>query len=196
MIGVPQRVACPSTLRGRGSDLRKSREAEAPCRPNSPYFFLLPTGHLPLHSALEDLRFNLLYALSLHVTLCRTTRATRSLPAELPRMSPSSNLLCAEPKGEPSGMATPEQQEQAVALKVEGNKAVAAHNWNKAIELYTKAIELNDQDSAFWSNRAQVRLSLSGRRQLSRPNEGPTSWADTSPSTVLSKDRSVRLCHP
>ena len=94
-------------------------------------------------------------------------------------------------------MATPEQQDQAVALKVEGNKAVAAHNWNKAIELYTKAIELNDQDPAFWSNRAQVRLSLClDAGTLSRPNEGPTSWTDMSPSTVLSKDRSVRLCHP
>lgn len=53
-------------------------------------------------------------------------------------------------------MATPE--EQAVAFKNDGNKAYAAHDWNKAIELYTKAIELNDQDPAFWSNRAQVRL--------------------------------------
>ena len=46
-------------------------------------------------------------------------------------------------------------QEQAVALKNEGNKAYAAHDWNKAIELYTKALELNDQDPVFWSNRAQ-----------------------------------------
>ena len=69
-------------------------------------------------------------------------------------------------------MATPEQQEQAVALKVEGNKAVAAHNWNKAIELYTKAIELNDQDPAFWSNRAQVRLSLSGRKRFISSKRG------------------------
>lgn len=53
-------------------------------------------------------------------------------------------------------MATPE--EQAVAFKNDGNKAYAAHDWNKAIELYTKAIELNDQDPVFWSNRAQVRL--------------------------------------
>lgn len=51
-------------------------------------------------------------------------------------------------------MATP--QEQAVAFKNEGNKAFGAHDWPKAIELYTKAIELNDQEPTFWSNRSQV----------------------------------------
>jgi serine/threonine-protein phosphatase 5 len=46
--------------------------------------------------------------------------------------------------------------EQAVALKNDGNKAFAAHDWPRAIDLYTKAIELNDQDPAFYLNRAQV----------------------------------------
>ena len=53
-------------------------------------------------------------------------------------------------------MSTPE--EQAVAFKNEGNKAFAAHDWPKAIDLYSKAIELNDKEPTFWSNRAQVRL--------------------------------------
>ena len=48
-------------------------------------------------------------------------------------------------------------QEQAVALKNEGNKAFAAHDWNKAVELYSKAIELNDKEPTFLTNRAQVR---------------------------------------
>ena len=52
-------------------------------------------------------------------------------------------------------MATPE--EQAVVAKSEGNKAFAAHDWNKAIELYSKAIELNDQEPTYWANRAAVR---------------------------------------
>ncbi|MBE3050007.1 hypothetical protein IMZ48_47400 [Candidatus Bathyarchaeota archaeon] len=52
-------------------------------------------------------------------------------------------------------MATSEAQ--ATAFKNDGNKAFLAHDWPKAIELYTKAIELNDQDPTFFSNRAQVR---------------------------------------
>lgn len=55
-------------------------------------------------------------------------------------------------------MATPE--EKAVALKNEGNKAFGAHDWTKAIELYTKAIELNDKEQTFYANRAQVRSAL------------------------------------
>ncbi len=46
--------------------------------------------------------------------------------------------------------------EQATALKNDGNKAFAAHNWPKAVELYTKAIELNDKEPTFYTNRAQV----------------------------------------
>ncbi|KAM7201510.1 Serine/threonine-protein phosphatase T [Rhypophila sp. PSN 637] len=53
-------------------------------------------------------------------------------------------------------MATP--QEQAIAFKNEGNKAFGAHDWPKAIECYTKAIELNDQEPTFWSNRSQAYL--------------------------------------
>lgn len=46
--------------------------------------------------------------------------------------------------------------EQAVALKNEGNTAFAAHNWEKAIDCYTKAIELDDKQPTYYSNRAQV----------------------------------------
>lgn len=55
-------------------------------------------------------------------------------------------------------MATP--KEQAVALKDQGNKAFAAHDWEKAIGLYSQAIELYDEEPTFWSNRAQVRAAL------------------------------------
>lgn len=51
-------------------------------------------------------------------------------------------------------MASPE--EQAVAFKNEGNKAFAAHDWPTAIDLYTKAIDLNDKEPTYYSNRAQV----------------------------------------
>ncbi|KAK4105015.1 hypothetical protein N658DRAFT_198032 [Parathielavia hyrcaniae] len=53
-------------------------------------------------------------------------------------------------------MATPE--EQAIEFKNQGNKAFAAHDWPAAIDFYTKAIELNDKEPTFWSNRAQAYL--------------------------------------
>jgi serine/threonine-protein phosphatase 5 len=51
-------------------------------------------------------------------------------------------------------MSSPE--EKAVAFKNEGNKAFAAHDWVKAIDCYTKAIELDDKQPTYYSNRAQV----------------------------------------
>ena len=53
-------------------------------------------------------------------------------------------------------MATPEE-EKAVALKNQGNKAFAAHDWPTAVDFYTKAIELNGNEPTFYANRAQVR---------------------------------------
>ena len=49
-------------------------------------------------------------------------------------------------------------EEQAVAFKNDGNKAFAAHDWPAAIDLYTKAIELNPRESVYYTNRAQVCL--------------------------------------
>ncbi|KAK0635492.1 serine/threonine-protein phosphatase 5 [Bombardia bombarda] len=51
-------------------------------------------------------------------------------------------------------------KEEAVALKNKGNEAFAAHDWPTAIEYYSKAIELNDQDHTYWSNRAQAHLKM------------------------------------
>ncbi|KAL5594778.1 hypothetical protein BROUX41_001692 [Berkeleyomyces rouxiae] len=50
----------------------------------------------------------------------------------------------------------PTDVEKAVAFKNDGNKAFAAHDWPAAIELYSKAIELHDQEPTFFSNRAQA----------------------------------------
>lgn len=44
----------------------------------------------------------------------------------------------------------------AIALKDEGNKAFKEHDWPRALELYTKAIEAKDDEATFYTNRAQV----------------------------------------
>jgi hypothetical protein len=52
--------------------------------------------------------------------------------------------------------------EEAVALKEKGNAAFKAHDWQGAIEFYTKAIENYDKEPSFYTNRAQVsKLRLS-----------------------------------
>lgn len=53
--------------------------------------------------------------------------------------------------------------EEANELKVQGNKAFAQHDWPKAIDYYTQAIEKNGSDPSFYCNRAQVREMASAR---------------------------------
>jgi hypothetical protein len=45
----------------------------------------------------------------------------------------------------------------AVDLKNEGNKAFSSGDYPHAVELYSKAIALNDKEPLFLTNRAQVR---------------------------------------
>ncbi|KAI1485181.1 protein phosphatase 5 [Biscogniauxia mediterranea] len=48
--------------------------------------------------------------------------------------------------------------EQATAFKNEGNKAFAAHDWPTAVKFYTQAIELNDKEPTYFTNRAQAHI--------------------------------------
>jgi hypothetical protein len=57
--------------------------------------------------------------------------------------------------------------EAATALKNEGNKAFSKHDWPSAIDFYTQAIEKNDQEPSFFTNRAQVRDCLGPALKLS-----------------------------
>jgi serine/threonine-protein phosphatase 5 len=50
--------------------------------------------------------------------------------------------------------------EEATALKVQGNKAFAQHEWPTAVDFYTQAIEKYDKEPSFFSNRAQVRCDI------------------------------------
>ena len=56
--------------------------------------------------------------------------------------------------------------EDAVSFKEKGNKAFKEHDWPTAISFYTQAIELNDKDPAFYTNRAQVRQCGKARDTL------------------------------
>ena len=49
-------------------------------------------------------------------------------------------------------------KEESAELKAEGNKYFASHEWLNAINSYTKAIEMYDQDPSYYCNRAQVIL--------------------------------------
>ena len=62
--------------------------------------------------------------------------------------------------------------EAATALKAQGNKAFAQHDWPTAVDFYSQAIEKYDQEPSFFCNRAQVRfatrLSMCGEGGLGR----------------------------
>jgi serine/threonine-protein phosphatase 5 len=57
-------------------------------------------------------------------------------------------------------MVTAEDKTAATALKQQGNKAFAGHDWPTAIEFYTKAIEKDDTQPSFFCNRAQAQIKL------------------------------------
>jgi len=51
-------------------------------------------------------------------------------------------------------------EEEAVALKNKGNEAFKGKDWPTAIDFYTKAIDLNDKEPSFYTNRAQANIKL------------------------------------
>lgn len=50
--------------------------------------------------------------------------------------------------------------EAATALKTQGNKAFAQHDWPAAVDLYSQAIDKYDKEPSFFCNRAQVRFAI------------------------------------
>ncbi|KAH9832170.1 phosphoprotein phosphatase [Rhodofomes roseus] len=55
---------------------------------------------------------------------------------------------------------TDKDRQEAAKIKAEANKAFTGHEFNKAAELYSKAIELNPFDATIWCNRAYTRVKL------------------------------------
>ena len=88
-----------------------------------------------------------------------------------PSRSPSSSLPLAPSLiavSCPSSPPMASDQEAANALKVQGNKAFAQHEWPAAVDFYSQAIEKYDKEPSFFCNRAQVRLTteLPGQKCL------------------------------
>ncbi|ODN74317.1 hypothetical protein L202_06735 [Cryptococcus amylolentus CBS 6039] len=55
---------------------------------------------------------------------------------------------------------TEEDKTKALELKAQANKAFAAKEFNKSIDLYTQAIALNPKESTFWNNRAMSKAKM------------------------------------
>jgi len=55
---------------------------------------------------------------------------------------------------------TEESKEEATKIKAEANKAFVAHEFKKAADLYSKALDKNPFDATLWCNRAYARIKL------------------------------------
>lgn len=53
-----------------------------------------------------------------------------------------------------------DQKQEAIRLKDQGNALLKDHRFDEAIELYTKAVELDPTNVVFYSNRAQAEIRL------------------------------------
>lgn len=74
-------------------------------------------------------------------------------------------------------------KEDAISLKQKGNAAFASHDWPKAVDFYSQAIEVDDKDPSFYCNRAQVNLLKRAVGIIDHLSTGPN------------KARILRLCH-
>ncbi|TIC12958.1 TPR-like protein, partial [Wallemia mellicola] len=86
----------------------------------------------------------------------------------------------------------PDQQQKAEAIKEQGNVAFKSAEYDKAIELYTKAFETNPNNKAYLTNRAAALMSQKKFRSAIEDIENAIS-KDSNPSSKIL----VRLakCH-
>lgn len=57
-------------------------------------------------------------------------------------------------------MEHPRPQSDAASLKDAGNKAFAAKQYTQAIDLFTQAIQLDENNHVLWSNRSAAKAGL------------------------------------
>jgi len=66
-------------------------------------------------------------------------------------------------RGEPlrkAGTPSEEDRQEAEKMKVEGNELMRSENFEKAVEMYSKAIELDSSNQVFYCNRAAAHSKL------------------------------------
>jgi tetratricopeptide (TPR) repeat protein len=88
---------------------------------------------------------------------------SRPRPSSKPESKPEEKKAQPEPGPEPEDEETREKKKrkaEAVKEKEEGNAAYKKKEFDSAIEHYTKAMELDEDDIAYLTNRAAVYLEM------------------------------------
>ncbi|CDZ97195.1 protein phosphatase 5 [Phaffia rhodozyma] len=81
-------------------------------------------------------------------------------PFNSPRIMANLSLNGDDKEVDDFKLVTDEDRAEALRIKGEANKAFAAKDFKKAIQLYGDAITLNPKDPIFWSNRAFAKMKL------------------------------------
>ena len=81
-----------------------------------------------------------------------TSESNPSVTSKIPPDGPSSEIDCTE--------ITEDQEKQAEALKTEANEYFKQEKFQQAVDLYTKAIEINPKKAVYHANRSIANLRL------------------------------------
>ena len=81
-----------------------------------------------------------------------TSESNPNVASKIPPDGPSSEIDCTE--------ITEDQEKQAEALKTEANEYFKQEKFQQAVDLYTKAIEINPKKAVYHANRSIANLRL------------------------------------
>lgn len=88
-----------------------------------------------------------------------------SLQVSQPLLNIFVNATKNEPKVAPSGFAMEEQKKEAERLKNEGNNLMKTEKYAEALQLYTRAIEIDSKNAIYYCNRAAAHSKLNQHKQ-------------------------------